>query len=584
MRKTYIVPIDHSDSGLYDTVCFESPDTGIIGKIFWFSLRPEIITEFTKVVCSRCISSVSRTLNADPSRCEFLINRLSRTHSPDSVLVEQLRSLVPEFTVRDCLKVIAVGWRTSATAAVLPEAFSRLTSDSGERLADVVGPENLELCLLALTRVKSAISDALIRTICSKFSQSSELSSWLSAMQTKELANIANIVSRTSFELNASLMPICVKRLAYTDCDHRSGSLIVCALSRQLSIIGDVSPYIEAWCSDQNEKMSEWSAQSIALFVSSLPKIMGTKDVSFNMKSLIHNLVNNSNTILSNYTNQNLCNLIAGLVKLQCTVDLKRLLDELGSRNLLKKDVLYLSRVRHAHVSNFLVSQLSNPVCLKDLAVLCDIAPLEYENMRDTLIRSLENILNSGRIKEEDTEKMFFAVSKLNYRPPAFVSVTIPLSMSSEKAALCLFAIFRQEIKVAAQTLSRLVGIVLTGPASPSDLTTTLLAIVSIPEATRAVDAESIKLLIDKISMSVLNPVDLRQIYKAVSVIDLLNLQLPLNPLTSLLDNNVASLPGNPVTSKGHSEALLTLKNVVKSKSVTSEVHAPPLVIDILVS
>ena len=527
------------------------------------------------------------------SRVERLLDRISRSNIPDPRTVSQLRTLVPEFTVRDCLKVICLDSRRFPARDSLLEPFAFLSKAATRRLTDLVKPENLELSLLALSRLKPEYVAELVIDILNKVPRGLDSSPWFHEIETKELANIANIVSKIDHELNRDLLPICVDRLRSAECDHRAGTLIVCSVSRQARW-GNVEMMltkIDSWCEVQNERVAEWSAQSVALFVHSMAKLGPSKEKQLNIFSLIINLTNDKTDFSSNYTNQNLCNLLAGIVKLRLNIqqtDYSMILEELGNRTLLKRDLLFLSRVKDALVSRFVASKiLPEKLTLAELAVLCDIAPQEYEPLRSRLVECLKYTLEnpSSLIQEQDTERMFYIIHKLNYNP-GLIPAIVPRTMSGEKAALCLLAIFRQEITVSVPTLNKLVDLVLQSPASPSDLTTTLLAVVSIAGGPRCVDTMRLQLLVAKISESKLNAVDIRQIHKAVSVNHLLDLKLPFQPLLLLINPKSPDLKGTPLTSRGHSEVHETLKKLAKKhkKKIECEVHAPPLVIDILVT
>jgi hypothetical protein len=279
--------------------------------------------------------------------------------------------------------------------------------------------------------------------------------------------------------------------------------------------------------------------------------------------------------------------MLHGFVELKISDHVYPLLQQLGGRTVLKKDLFYLARINSEEVSEFVISKLSNSLSLSDLAVLCDISPPEHTAMRNKLIQSLELKLNSCEsIPEEHTEKLLYVISKLNYGMPRLSSLTVPRSMVAKKAAVCLLAVFRQEINVSVHTLTRFIDLILKdSTVSAPDLTTALLALVSIPEARSAITNSACSALIQNIiAQPSLNAIDMRQIHKILSANHLLKLQLPLDPLVALLDKHESNLSGTASTSKGHKEVLATLGKILKTQQVMSEAHAAPLIIDILVS
>ena len=465
-----------------------------------------------------------------------------------------------------------------------------------DRLAQVVLGDisQLHLAILALWRIGSTSSKELIHRISTSVLESDPAMRGLRGLRRTELVNILNVTSKSSssVKFNEELVRTCIPHLADGSLDHRSGSLLVASISRMSPFRGDpdIKQAVSAWCVSQRSvgNLSEWTPQSVSLFVYSASKLLSPhrSPTNLEIKSFVDALVQSRRDDWIEFTNQNTCNLIGGLSVIggmESAVD--ALLVELSNRTLHKKDLFFLFKSGHTGVSKFAIDSLcaNGAMTLADVAIVCDLASRQ-EAVLARLPCEVDRILAAHHIPS--TDQLFYVLHKLNYSIPDF-NWDIPFDqLSAEKAARVLFTIWKLDMGAPAAVTSGLVDAVITGNGTGSGCALALLALASTPTGLPVIGSARVDALLARLESSTLDEVDARQVAKAASILRLTGDPVLADRLSATAGIGLSHRLPPVNSSRVHVEVERTLNRLLPpDSSVIKEVHVPDisLFIDLVV-
>ena len=500
----------------------------------------------------------------------FLFSKLTRTKRLSEELASQLCDLGEALTVRDCVKLMSV----ISPHLLCNGTFQRLGRVVSSRIPALLEghPNQLELAILSLSRIPHT-GDQVLNNVCATVADFPDLPRYLGHLSAKELVNILNILSKRfkSSQLTHAAASLAIER--QSECDHRSGSLLVASISRMPpSLHPRLLEKVSTWCESQVNLVREWSPQSVSLFVYSLSKLTSDRRFSNFVEALI------SSSDLLNFSDQNLCNLAVGVDKIS-----DALLQEISSRDLARKDLFFLLKSHDKHVFDLVIGKLQagGSLKLEDLVIVCNLAPAHMQ--------SIAGVVKANLASYSDTEQLLFVLNKLNM--PVHESV-IAVPKSAKKAADVLWSCFKLELAVGDQ-IQALVEAVLADPqVSSADVSKSILALVSM---NTPLDHELLKRLthalptsggndIDKrqLASGGVNDIDKRQLARAVGIATVLDLSVDEAILKKWLElSRGAAMETKPNSSRGHKAIIKAMIGI----ATESEHYVAPVssYVDILV-
>lgn len=465
-----------------------------------------------------------------------LVKLLTRKNCLDDDLVRTLQNQLDKFKLRDCLKVLSLSGSSPHSESAAVDIFVvQVQQKLKERLSTDLSEISLvvsSLGRLGLLGVLQSVADSLEELLAV-----APTGEWVQNLDSKDSVNVLNVLTRLKIRAPKTFRAIInqeLTNLKSATLDHRLGSLLITSMAR--CGLKDRTGAVESWCTSQLE--SDWSAQSLSLFIYSVWKVVGPKGTVGLIRAQL------GRADLTQFTNQNLCTALVGLAKLSGLRDeMGVLFGELDSRIVKKNDLFFL--VRHRAVASYALARLMKDpsLSMKDLVVLTSIA--DVTNLSSELLPKILPLSGPA-----DLPNLFFLLNKTGGAQIDIdwtVFVPYPESVSGEIACAMLQTIAKQDLVVPLPLLDWVVtSLMAASSLTSAQAVLALLSLHSLHVRPGAFTNACI-FLISKIST--LNSVDLRQLRRTVQLMDdrvLLQALLahPLQLTTDAIPTSVRPSPG----------------------------------------